>query len=111
MKKTLTLTQRIQTVDWLRTQQTANLRPADLAKAASEVLGFEVTAKAVIYMCRELDIPYARNAMPAAPAAEILALTQRVEKLEMELRILKSFYINTTKKPKEDPAQRDLFEH
>jgi len=60
----LTMTQKFQLVDWIRAQSNVNMIPAgDLAEAATNALGYNVSHLTVTTVCKSAGIQYGHNLM------------------------------------------------
>lgn len=110
---------RILLADWLRQpHRTTGKTARELADEATKDLGYKYNFRQITYLCKELDIEWEKPRKAHAHADErqdILALTQRINELEKQLgeinttvKILKSFYINTSKEPKISKKQLEL---
>ena len=106
---------RLALADWLRVPgRTVGKSSTDLAREASEALSYSFSYKQVYLICKDLGLSpekrvkiegeaYLHTMKQNLAAAEhrITELESDVQKLIHDLKILKSFYINTSKKPKE----------
>lgn len=117
-RNTINLKTRIALADWLRTPgRTLNKTAAQLTKEASEALGEHFVPRQIIYLCKELEIPYLSSKTSLSPQEsaavrqDLRALEHRmteveenIQRLISDLRILKGFYINTVKKPNQESS-------
>lgn len=120
MRKTdvnTSLKARILLADWLRQpHRTTGKTARELADEATKDLGFKYNFRQITYLCKELDIEWEKPGKAhSGERQDIIALTKRIDELEKQLReidttvkILKGFYINTSKEPKSNKKQLEL---
>lgn len=102
----LTFAKRFELAQWLREPgRLSQTSQRELLAQASEALQVELTWSHIQYILNELNLsftaPKPDREVLKAQAARIDSLETRVKYLEESLRVLKGFYVNSTKTPKE----------